>query len=177
VRRWRRATAGVALGAVVAGGLAGCSTTSPEESFLAEGCVRADFEGRSVARVWDEALLDAIRRDAPAPTVHSRNLFHTSAAMWDAWAAYDPHSDGYFVQEKLEADDVQAAREAAISYAAYRVLLWRYSRAAGLQETLRRAHRDDEVALLLDRLRDDRGRLPGRLWQPDRRRRHRARAP
>jgi hypothetical protein len=85
--------------------------------------------------VWDEALLDAIRRDVPAPTVHARNLFHTSAAMWDAWAAYDPDADGYFVHEKLEADDVRAARETAISYAAYRLLLGPYSRAAGLQET------------------------------------------
>ena len=55
--------------------------------------------------------------------------------MWDAWAAYDPDAEGYFVDEKLEADDVQAAREAAISYAAYRILLYRYSLAAGLQET------------------------------------------
>jgi hypothetical protein len=55
--------------------------------------------------------------------------------MWDAWAAYDPQADGYFVHEKLQADDVRAARETAISYAAYRLLLWRYSRAAGLQET------------------------------------------
>ena len=39
----------------------------------------------SVARRWDESLLDAIRRALPAPTVHARNLFHTSAAMWDAW--------------------------------------------------------------------------------------------
>jgi hypothetical protein len=88
-----------------------------------------------VARVWDEALLDAIRRDVPAPTVHARNLFHTSAAMWDAWAAYDPDAEGYFVDEKHEADDVEAAREAAVSYAAYRVLLHRYSFAAGLQAT------------------------------------------
>jgi hypothetical protein len=98
-------------------------------------CQRADLQGQSVARVWDEALLDAIRRDTPAPTVHARNLFHTSAAMWDAWAAYDPKAEGYFVKEKLQADDVQAAREAAISYAAYRLLLHRYSIAAGLQET------------------------------------------
>ncbi|HEV8564768.1 MAG TPA: vanadium-dependent haloperoxidase [Actinomycetota bacterium] len=98
-------------------------------------CVRADLHGWSVGRVWDEALLDSIRRDVPAPTTHARNLFHTSAAMWDAWAAYDPTADGYFVTEKLHADDVQAAREAAISYAAYRVLLSRYSRAAGLQQT------------------------------------------
>ena len=69
----------------------------------------------SVARRWDEALLDAIRRALPAPTVHARNLFHTSAAMWDAWAEYDPHASGYFVTEKHNAPDVTAARNAASS--------------------------------------------------------------
>src|SRR6185312_15488384 len=64
-------------------------TVGPEP-YLIKNCVRADLKGRSVARVWDEALLDAIRRDIPAPTTHARNLFHLSAAMWDAWAAYDP---------------------------------------------------------------------------------------
>jgi hypothetical protein len=114
--------------------LGGCFG-SGESSYMVDDCKRADLEGHSVARVWDEALLDAIRRDTPAPTVHARNLFHTSAAMWDAWAAYDPTAEGYFVKEKLHADDVQAAREAAISYAAYRLLLHRYSVASGLQET------------------------------------------
>jgi hypothetical protein len=108
---------------------------SDEAAYMTQGCHREDLGGRSVARVWDEALLDAIRRDVPAPTVHARNLFHTSAAMWDAWAAYDPGAQGYFVDEKHEADDLAAAREAAISYAAYRVLLHRYSMAAGLQAT------------------------------------------
>ena len=51
----------------------------------------------SVARRWDEALLDAIRRALPNPPVHARNLFHTSVAMWDAWAAYDPTAAGYIV--------------------------------------------------------------------------------
>jgi hypothetical protein len=110
-------------------------------TYTIDGCERADLDGRSVARVWDEALLGAIRRDTPAPTVHARNLFHTSAAMWDAWAAYDPGARGYFVDEKHEADDVEAAREAAISFAAYRVLLHRYSLAANLQATF-----DDLVA-------------------------------
>ena len=90
---------------------------------------------RSVARVWDEAILAAIRRDTPAPTTHARNLFHLSAAMWDAWAAYDRTADGYFVTEKHRASDVRAAREAAISFAAFRVLLWRYAAATGLQTT------------------------------------------
>src|SRR5919106_1461445 len=113
--------------------LPGC--TSESDASMIDDCVRADLGGRSVARVWDEALLDSIRRDVPAPTVHARNLFHTSAAMWDAWAAFDPEAEGYFVDEKLEADDAHAAREEAISFAAYRILLWRYSKAAGLQET------------------------------------------
>jgi hypothetical protein len=113
---------------------------------MIDGCHREDLGGRSVARVWDEALLDAIRRDVPAPTVHARNLFHTSAAMYDAWAAYDPNAQGYFVTEKHRSGDVQQAREAAISYAAYRVLLHRYSMAAGLQATF------DELAATMESL-------------------------
>jgi hypothetical protein len=128
IRRWTAAA--IVLGVTA---LPSCTASTP--AYLMNDCVRSNRNGWSVARVWDEALLDAIRRDVPMPTVHARNLFHTSAAMWDAWAAYDPRADGTFVDEKLEADDVQEAREAAMSFAAYRVLLWRYSRAAGLQET------------------------------------------
>ena len=140
VRGWGGAALVVAVMALPActgssGSDASESSESSPDGYVNDGCERADLGGRSVARVWDEALLDAIRRDVPAPTVHARNLFHTSAAMWDAWAAYDPDGDGYFVDEKQEADDVGAAREAAISYAAYRVLLHRYSLAAGLQAT------------------------------------------
>ena len=116
-------------------GSSGSSGSSGPDAYLIADCERADLDGRSVARLWDEALLDAIRRDVPAPTVHARNLFHTSAAMWDAWAAYDPDADGYFIDDKHDAGNVDAAREAAISYAAYRVLLHRYSLAAGLQAT------------------------------------------
>ena len=90
----------------------------------------------SVARRWDEALLDAIRRALPAPPNHARNLFHVSAAIWDAWAAYDPHASGYFVKEKHSASDVPAARNEAISYAAYRVLTERYIKAVGGDQSL-----------------------------------------
>src|SRR3954466_2501772 len=103
--------------------------------YVIAGCTRNDLQGHSVARVWDEAMLDAIRRDLPAPTTHARNLFHVSAAMWDAWAAYDATADGYFVKEKDAEPDVEAARETALSYAAYRVLLWRYSYGANMQVT------------------------------------------
>ena len=90
----------------------------------------------SVARRWDEALLDAIRRALPNPPVHARNLFHTSVAMWDAWAAYDPVARGYLVTEKHTGGDVEAARDEAISYAAYRVLSERYIKSVGGAESL-----------------------------------------
>jgi hypothetical protein len=90
----------------------------------------------TVARRWDEALLDAIRRALPNPPVHARNLFHTSVAMWDAWATYDPTASGDLFTEKHTASDVGAARNEAISYAAYRVLSARYIKAVGGSESL-----------------------------------------
>lgn len=91
----------------------------------------------SVARRWDEALLDAIRRSLPNPPVHARNLFHTSVAMWDAWAAYDPSASGYLFKEKAAATpNIEAARNEAISYAAYRVLSERFSKAVGADASL-----------------------------------------
>ena len=54
-------------------------------------------ERHSVARVWNEALLYAIRNDFARPNVHARNLFHASAAMYDAWAIYNPPARTYFL--------------------------------------------------------------------------------
>lgn len=96
----------------------------------------ADNPDWSVARRWNEALLDAIRRDVPAPTVHARNLFHASAAMWDAWAAFEPVAEGVFVDEKHRVRNVDAARNEAISYAAFRVLEARYLDSVGAVETI-----------------------------------------
>lgn len=102
-----------------------------------DGCAaHATHPDWTTARHWNEANLDAIRRDLPAPTVHARNLFHASAAMWDAWAAYDPTAAGYFVDEQHDAADVEAARNEAISYAAYRVLEARYLDSVGATETI-----------------------------------------
>jgi hypothetical protein len=100
-------------------------------------CVKTAPRDVSVARLWDEALLGAIRRDFPAPTVHARNLYHLSAAMWDAWAVWDPVAVGVFVTEKLERTDPRAARKRAISYAAYRLLSHRYRDAVGGTQSLR----------------------------------------
>jgi len=90
----------------------------------------------SVARRWDEAALDAIRRSLPNPPVHARTLFHLSAVMWDAWAAYDPHTLGLFDREKASAVDVDRARDESISYAAFRLLKERFSEAVGAYDSL-----------------------------------------
>ncbi|MBT8241888.1 MAG: vanadium-dependent haloperoxidase [Acidimicrobiia bacterium] len=90
----------------------------------------------ATARLWNEATLDAIRRDFPAPTVHSRNLYHLSAAMWDVWAAYEPGASGVFVNGSRSAHDREGARSEAISYAAHRLLSSRYANAVGADESL-----------------------------------------
>src|SRR6266581_3727350 len=82
---------------------------------------------KSVARVWDERALSAIRIDRPHPPAQARNLFSLSVCMWDAWAAYDTNgSVGYVYRGKHTVADVAAARREAISYAAYRILKERH---------------------------------------------------
>jgi hypothetical protein len=90
----------------------------------------------SIARVWDETILAAIRIDTPRPTVHARNLWHFSAAMYDAWAAYDAAATGFAMKDKVTATDADRARREAISYAAYRVLRDRYASSANAPTTL-----------------------------------------
>ncbi|MCC6280581.1 MAG: hypothetical protein IT262_08275, partial [Saprospiraceae bacterium] len=92
---------------------------------------------QSVARQWNEALLQGIRQDFARPPIHARNLFHASLAMYDAWAAYDSTADTYFLGKTIGTytcmfegiqmpSDIRAAQEEAMSYAAYRVLVQRF---------------------------------------------------
>jgi hypothetical protein len=132
-RRLAAVLAGVVAVVLVAGGLLVVRPWEP----AAPSCPPvANHPEWSVARRWDEALLDAIRRALPNPPVHARNLFHTSVAMWDAWAAYDTTASGYIVTEKDTASNVPAARNEAISYAAYRVLSARFAKSYGADKSL-----------------------------------------
>jgi hypothetical protein len=101
----------------------------------------------SVAHLWNEALLASIRKDLARPTVHARNLFHVSAAMYDAWAMYSRTASTYLAGKTLHGytcaitgfrarGDLQAAREEAISYAAYRLIRHRFSASPGAATTL-----------------------------------------
>jgi len=105
---------------------------------------------QSVVRKWNDQLLGAISRDFARPPIHARNLFHTSAAMYDAWAAYEPSAEPYLlgrtrgvyscsfdgVAISAVPEDVVAAQEQAISFAMYRMLLHRFWNSPGFGVTL-----------------------------------------
>ena len=129
-------TIAAAAGALTAGliGFRGDGGGGDPSAVSAGDC---SFGGpRSAARVWHELALEAIRRDEPTPTVHSRNLYHLSAAMWDAWAAFDPASTAVFVDERATSTDPARARDDAVSLAAFVILGERYVDAVGGPDTL-----------------------------------------
>lgn len=110
--------------------------------------VRAQ-ESPSAARLWNEQALAAIRIDFARPTVHARNLFHTSLAMYDAWAAYDDMAAPVLLAETVVSADPEADRQVAVSFAAYRVLRQRFAGSPGAGTTLA-ALESQMVALGLD---------------------------
>ncbi|MCB9072427.1 MAG: vanadium-dependent haloperoxidase [Bdellovibrionaceae bacterium] len=88
----------------------------------------------SIGRLWNESLLQAVRYDLARPTVTARNLFHLSIIMWDIYASFDKNLKTYFLEQKPtlpKTIDITAARNQAISYAAYSFIKERYKLAPG----------------------------------------------
>ena len=98
-------------------------------------------EEDNIAHIWNEEVLEGIRNDFARPTVHARNLLHTSIAMYDCWAAYDNGpSETFFLGKAWSGFEVPfegvvipdspaalaEARDEAISYAAYRIMTHRF---------------------------------------------------
>ncbi|NDV63153.1 hypothetical protein G0Q06_11875 [Puniceicoccales bacterium CK1056] len=98
-----------------------------EVAFASDPASPNDIPVRSIARVWNEENLQAIRLAFPDPAVHAWNLFHVSVAMWDAWAAYDPVAVGYLFREDATTSDLAEGQRKAITYAAYRILSRKYN--------------------------------------------------
>ncbi|MFD2823551.1 T9SS type A sorting domain-containing protein [Lacinutrix iliipiscaria] len=95
------------------------------------------FAQHSVAREWNEEILNAIRLDFARPTVHARNLFHTSAVMYDAWAIFDEQAETVFLGKTFDGytmdfegiatpTDIDAARHEVISYAIFNLIKHRF---------------------------------------------------
>lgn len=106
----------------------------------------SSFGQHSVARMWNEVLLESIRNDFARPTIHARNLFHSSIALYDAWAAFEDEAQPFFLGKELGGfelpfngmplpADKQAAQEEAMSYAVYRLLKHRFRLSPGGFET------------------------------------------
>ncbi|MGK0267476.1 MAG: hypothetical protein ACI8Y3_000075 [Paraglaciecola sp.] len=104
-------------------------------------------EGQSVARMWNEVLLLSIRNDFARPTIHARNLFHISSAMFDAWSVYKPQTRGFLFGNDVAGfscsatnielpDDVLPDQEQAISFAAYRIIQHRFIFSPGSVEIM-----------------------------------------
>ena len=81
----------------------------------------------SIARVWNERALAAIRLDTPHPPAQARNYFTFSVCMYDAWAAYDPVAVGYIYRGKHTAANIPSARSNAISFAVCRMMKERHA--------------------------------------------------
>lgn len=97
----------------------------------------SSFSQHSVARQWNEILLESIRKDYARPTVHARNLFHISTAMYDSWAVYDDEAKPFFLGNTISdftcdfdgistPQNIQTAQEETMSYAVYRLLSHRF---------------------------------------------------
>ncbi|MEM9546350.1 MAG: FG-GAP-like repeat-containing protein, partial [Bacteroidota bacterium] len=91
----------------------------------------------NIARKWNEMLLESIRKDFARPTVHARNLFHSSVAMWDAWATFHTPACHYLLGNTVNgfacdfsdfASNLppEESTETALSYAMYRLLSHRF---------------------------------------------------
>ena len=101
----------------------------------------------SVAREWNEQLLEAIRKDFARPTVHARNLFHASVLMYDAWAIFNNAAKpvflgttfgGYYTDYTpitMPIDKNEASKE-IMSYAVFRLLMHRFGNSPNAMETL-----------------------------------------
>lgn len=97
---------------------------------------------QSIARVWYDVLLNAIRTDFARPTVHARNLYHLSIAHYDAFHAYDPSKETFLLGKDLNGwstpyegvpnvEDIDSARHEAICYASYKLLYHRFQNSPG----------------------------------------------
>lgn len=96
----------------------------------------------SVPHQWIDETLFCIRNDFARPPIHARNLHHVSMVMHDAYYAYVPNSNLMLLGNDLhgfsvpflgvsQPDNILAAQNMAISYAAFRLLAWRFQAAPG----------------------------------------------
>ncbi|MEM1259552.1 MAG: T9SS type A sorting domain-containing protein [Bacteroidota bacterium] len=106
--------------------------------------------GHSVAREWNEVLLNGIRGDFARPTVHARNLFHSAILLYDSWALLDDTAETVFLGKQYQGylcpfdgiptpTNLEDARQEMMSYAIFRLLLHRFNESPGRNELIAEA--------------------------------------
>lgn len=113
------------------------------------GSSLAQTTDQSIARQWNEVLLEAIRSDQARPTVHARNLFHTSTLMFDALAIYDENVEPFILGKSFNGieipfygvlpvseDEGLILTEEAINYGMFRLISHRFENSPGAEYTL-----------------------------------------
>jgi hypothetical protein len=109
--------------------------------------ITEERSGQSVARQWNEVVLHAIRNDYARPTVHARNLFHISSAMFDAWSVYHSQATPFLFGRSVAGFDCAAeainvpvdilpVQEQAISFASYRMIKHRFRLSPGADDII-----------------------------------------
>ncbi len=103
----------------------------------------------SIARQWNNVVLDAIRTDLVRPPVQARNLFHFSAMLYDIWAFYHPGNKTYLLnngergkycmlkKNQFIGLSSEISETESMSYAAYRLITERYVQAPGYEKTMK----------------------------------------
>ncbi|PKA82276.1 putative secreted protein (Por secretion system target) [Ulvibacter sp. MAR_2010_11] len=92
---------------------------------------------QSIARQWNEEVLNGIRNDFARPTVHARNLFHSSVLMYDVWSVFDGSADTFFLGKTVgnytcpfsgfsPTESISESRQKAMSFAVYRLMMHRF---------------------------------------------------
>lgn len=80
----------------------------------------------SISSQWDRVAQNAVRLTASGPTVGARAYGMVHTAMYDAWSAYDLTARSTLLEDQLQrptAQNTDANKMKAMSYAAYRVLV------------------------------------------------------
>ena len=78
----------------------------------------------SLVGQWNEVMLEAIRSEGASPTPTTYQMHLTTAAVYDAWAAYDDAAYGHYIElSRPGSEHTEANKAMAVSYAFYDMLV------------------------------------------------------
>ncbi len=111
-------------------------------AFIVSLSTTSTSQEHSIAREWNEILLESIRNDFARPTVHARNLWHTSVMMYDLWAiTHNGSAKPFFLGntvggfefpfEGFSSSNPEEDVRIAICYAMYHLINSRFSGSPG----------------------------------------------